>query len=602
MRISVWLTGTLTLLWIGSLDGHSVVIGDENPSVPVMEQVEYVMYTDPEFTVPEQKVFVSGAPIPLWLKALERSESALQRVTVDTFSIAHRRSMQGIDAVLPKIVALAGQPDLDIQTRIAAVKALIEFDAQEQAELLADLAAEHGAAFTLLVEPALVRWNSPAMADQWRIRLDDPSVGRQSLINAIAGLGAIDAKDLSKRLAEFAGDNSLAVGIRMAAARALGKMHPSGLTDQAAQLVETGGSDLTSDLLAIELLSRHSDPRAISLLQRLAAADSTVVQSQALERLFEIDPNEVLGSAETLIGSRDVNVRRTVAEALIWSKDPTRIAPLATLLNDVNPGLRRHVASSLVDLARQTELRDEVISQATAVLDQDQWRGCEQAALVLVNLDHKPAGDRLVDLMSHPRGEVMVTAGWGLRRLGQKKHLPAMLGRAQSIYDGFRSGKLSTETPGPQSLMAQLFLAFGQMRFGEADELARAYVPRDFTLGERPRSAAAWSLGYLHEGEAPNDLVKLMLARLNDVESSEPEYEDVRQMCAVSLGRMNAEAALPDLRKYAVGNVGGPSQACHWAIQQMTGEKPPEPRQLNDADYHDWFLQPIDQQNGKSSP
>jgi hypothetical protein len=54
---------------------------------------------------------------------------------------------------------------------------------------------------------------------------------------------------------------------------------------------------------------------------------------------------------------------------------------------------------------------------------------------------------------------------------------------------------------------------------------------------------------------------------------------------------MNAESALDDLRQYA--GTGGPtSNACSWAIERITGEKPPPTEPLVEH-FDDWFLAPL---------
>ena len=54
-------------------------------------------------------------------------------------------------------------------------------------------------------------------------------------------------------------------------------------------------------------------------------------------------------------------------------------------------------------------------------------RGLEQAALLLAKLDHKPAADRLVELLKDSRAEVAITAAWALRVLAEPKSLPKVL-------------------------------------------------------------------------------------------------------------------------------------------------------------------------------
>ncbi len=590
--VAVWIAVALTSLPVCSIPSGAA---DPAAAASSILDVDDVMETDPAFAYRESLLVISNDAIPLWLEALSRPNAQLQRVTIDTIAIAHRRGMEGIDVALPALVELAGQSELDASVRRAAVRALIAMDARDQSPLLAMLAEKYGIAISSLVEPALVKWKSPEMSQQWLTRLSDTGARRQSLLIAIQGVGALELHDASKPLRRYLRDVSLPGGIRLAAARSLGQLSASGLEPLAAELIDGAqdDGDVVADLLAIALLSRHTDPATIQLLQSLMGRSSTAVQSEALQRFYEIDPKLVLDFTEQAITSPDVNVRRTIALALIDGKQVPHIASLATLLDDVNPSLRRQVAAALFELAQLPPLRDEVISQASGILDQDSWRGCQQAARVLVSLDYKPAGDRLVDLLRHPRGEVMVTAGWGLRRLGKKQHLPAMLGRATEIHQQFRQGKLNAGSPGAVDLMSQLFQAFGQMQYREADGLVRAYVPRSFSLGERARTAASWSVGFLYPDEAPDDLVNMLLSRLNDVESLEPEYGTVRAMCAQSLGRMKAKAAVPDLRRFATDFGSQVSFSCHWAIEQITGESSPPTVSPIINDYEDWFLKPV---------
>ena len=186
----------------------------------------------------------------------------------------------------------------------------------------------------------------------------------------------------------------------------------------------------------------------------------------------------------------------------------------------------------------------------------------------------------------------MVTVAWGLRRLAIPELLPAMLDQANSILNGFRSGKLDENMP-HQAQAAQLFMAFGQMNYRPANEVMREYVPKNFSLGDESRPAAVWALGLIYRGEAPQDLTTQFVRRLQDVVSPErPETDYVRRMSAVSLARMESTDALPAIREFASPYGGNVGLACMWAVEQMTGEKPPVivPGVLS---YHDWFLGPL---------
>ena len=48
-----------------------------------------------------------------------------------------------------------------------------------------------------------------------------------------------------------------------------------------------------------------------------------------------------------------------------------------------------------LDIVLTDELRQVVIDHVTRILEGDEWRGLEQACLVLGSLDHEPAAGRL---------------------------------------------------------------------------------------------------------------------------------------------------------------------------------------------------------------
>ncbi len=557
-----------------------------------IDRVDLVMYLDPKLDYPPPVMVISGEPKSLWVRALARPDAQLQRVTVDTIALAHRRGMKGLEDLVPTLTELLQQPDLHPQLRHALTAALIEFDAKDQAEFLAQLSQAGELGIASLVEPALARWGSPALVDAWLERLDDPTTDRLSRIRAIEGLAALEKTESTDSLLRIVQDQYVPPNVRMSAARAIGLMHRRGREPEAARLADQPGSATLSGLMAVAILQRHDSDAAIEVLQRLVGHENTSVQSGALRRLLEIDPMLVVPHAAAAITSSDVNVRRLGAQALIMRPSGDRIAPLSSLLDDVNPDLRREVAAALVDLATDEDLRDQVIEQSSIVLGRNQWRGCEQAAIVLVNLDHKQAGHRLVDLMTHERFEVMVASAWGLRRLAIPEHLPAMLDQAGAVWNGFREGRLKSSMWGPEVQIAQLFMAFGQMAYQPADDLMRQYIPKNFDLGDTSRPAAIWGLGLLHQGKAPEDLTKQLLARLNDTEGDNPETEPVRQMSAISLGRLGSQSAIPNLRKFARPSNGTVGLACLWAIEQLTGEVPP-PLTPAILTKEDWFLAPL---------
>jgi HEAT repeat protein len=99
--------------------------------------------------------------------------------------------------------------------------------------------------------------------------------------------------------------------------------------------------------------------------------------------------------------------------------------------------------------------------------------------------------------------------------------------------------------------------------------------------GVETRAAAAWALGFISEGKPNPDLIGLLEARLTDNNPGPGGMEDdrVRQMAAVSLGRIKAKDSLPTLRRFYEGKptLQTVNNACGWAIEQITGEPVPTP-------------------------
>ena len=70
--------------------------------------------------------------------------------------------------------------------------------------------------------------------------------------------------------------------------------------------------------------------------------------------------------------------------------------------------------------------------------------------------------------------------------------------------------------------------------------------------------------------------------------------QQVRRMAAVALGRMKATAGLPTLRKFYTPGVPSPdpvTNACVWAVGQITGERLPPPGTV-EVPQLGWFLTP----------
>ncbi|WP_186775008.1 HEAT repeat domain-containing protein [Allorhodopirellula solitaria] len=579
--ISALALGVLLTLW-----------AQPSRAVDPFADYDMVMYERPGFpSVLIEDVFPDGL-LDLWSRALARPEVELQRMAIDSMAIAHQQGLAGVETLRPELRQILDASDQNRDLVRAAAQALIAIDSKSDADRLADAAVEYGGTVAQVIEPALGAWNSDAMKSHWLQRIGSPAASGNRLLMAIEGLGALGAEEAAPTLVEIVRQRHAAPRVRMAAARVLSQLDSSEVVGLAQSLLreDTYRQPLAA-IMSIELLKRHNDDDAIELFKSLLESPNLAVQGGALSQLYRIDPEQVDQYVPRFVDSRDAAVRSVCARSMIATRKQKNIERLAVMLDDQNPSLRREVAAGLVALADQQDLKDEIQQRVFEVLRQDSWQGCEQAAVVLAKLDFKASGPRMVELLTHQRGEVKVASAWGLTQLRIEELLPAMLEHAQQIHAGFQSDRYNDEMPGLSDHVAHLFIAMGDQSYAPAAPLMRQYLPKNYSLGLHARAAAAWALGLIHEDDPPADLVTIMVGRINDVYSLEPESGAVRRMCAVSLGRMEAESALPDLREQA-GTEAPASRACDWAIEKITGDPVPQfpPRQ---RELTGWFLSPI---------
>jgi HEAT repeat protein len=300
----------------------------------------------------------------------------------------------------------------------------------------------------------------------------------------------------------------------------------------------------------------------------------------------------VLPLLQESLRNADANVRRLGIEACLALPTPERIALVAALLDDPHPDLRRRVRDGVFQLAHRPELDVAVREAGLRVLGQDGWRGQEQAALLLGALDHEPAAGRLLERLEATRGEVAIAAAWALKALAIPETLPDVL------VDVTRRTDARIQAPPPfpvfDEQVAHLLELLGELRYAPAEPLLRRHVPKNFSYGLLSRGAAIWGLGLLHEGQPDEELAAQLNERLHDLDPFNPEAPLVRQMSAITIGRMKAASQMASLRTLLgpVVGVDPVSFAIRWAILNTTGEALPIPDKV--VQYRtDWFLQPL---------
>jgi HEAT repeat protein len=553
---------------------------------------------DPQIHLPEAVKVDSAKLKPLWLQALARPEADMQRMAADAIGRAHVDGVADMQDAIPGLSGVLAAPASHPAARQAAARALFLLEARAAAPEMALSAEKHGADLRQIVEPALGKWKYEEYRAVWRARLTSREVRHRDLMLAIRCLATLEDRSVVAHLLDLVHDRFRPADVRLDAANAAGLLQEQDLEGDARRLIGTvAQTPLVGRLCAVRLLAHHAGDEAQGLLTQFATDAEPAVRVIALTRLNEIDARLVLPLAEDAMRSGDVKVRQCGADACIKVPDAQRVAAITRLLDDPHPGLRGSVRDSLYELAQRPELNESVRTAATGILTGDQWRGLEQAALLLAALDQKAAVPRLVELLEFSRPEVGIAAAWGLKKLAVPEALPQMLAKAGRQTEIRK--KLSPVPAGLDEQTAHLIEAMGRMRYAPAEPLLRQYIPKDYAMGMFSRTAAIWSLGWLHEGIPDESLAAQLAERATDDSSgpgNPPEMRSVRCMSAVSIGRMKATSQVAVFRNYTRGVIrsGELGMSIRWALIQLTGEQIPEPDPPPKLGKAGWFLEPLD--------
>jgi HEAT repeat protein len=585
-RVLSWLAAGLLVGWCPCL-----LVADEIIDSP--------MYKSPVLPTPRVETYIKDAK-ELWLKALARPEAELRCQAADAIARAHRGGLKGLDVAVPPLRAALDQSGQHPTVLLAVARALIALESRNAAPSLFRVSEAGDSDLREVVEPALARWDYRPARAAWLSRLGEPSTAQRGLVLAIRALGQVREGQAAEKLSELVRSDRQPATIRLEAARALGSLRTEGLEKVAEGLArDSSPRGIPARLAAATLLHQHRSAEAVQILQGLGRDPEPTVAARAAARLIEIDPKQAAPALEHLLASPDARLRTLAVEILFREPDERRLRQLADRIDDVDPEVRGKARRSLKELATKKGFRDTVIGDAVRLLAAPSWRGQEQAAVLLAQLDHKPAAGRLFELLKSDRPEVLLTAAWGLRVLEVPETLPDVTRYVEGQQRRLRATALNL---GPayefvDQQVSQLNQLLGRRKYGPAEAVLRQFIPKMPGLAyPEARAAAIWGLGLIHEGKPEPALVSALEERLKDAPPMKPpESRQVRRMAAISIGRMNAKGAVPSLRLFFTDRK--PSlyplnNACGWAIERLTGELMPAPTTIRLPAGGAWFLSP----------
>jgi HEAT repeat protein len=546
--------------------------------------------TDP--VLPSMKLDVAFDPRlkPLWLTYLKRPEAGDRQHAAEAFAKAAGMGMTGFEEVTPVMIELLESDD-QAQVRLAAADALMHMGASEAADLLLRRAATDGPRMMQIADAALLAWRHPPASEYWVARLTQPGVSRSLRLAAVEALRQMPTPSATQPLLAMVNDRRLEVVLRLPAARSLAVTATTELESSARSLYTAADASLADRLVAATILSQHRSAEARALYQQMAADPASVVVAIAVRGLLDNDPALVTELAAGLASHSDVNLRHLAVESYGFQASPLAVDALGAMLDDPVPALRGRARDMLVELHQQSSLRDQIrqVAQASLVPD-NSWRSIEQAALLIGRIDHKDLASSVAHALQHARHEVRMAAIAALRWLQVEQTLPEALSYGEWIMANRRTPVLPRDLASAET--AQLAQVFGVMKYASASSWLQRMVPKDSEALET-RYAAIWALGHVHSDQGEARVGNALLARLNDVETENPEDEGVRAHAAVALGRMKMQRASSALRMWsnpqaASLNVAYGSQ---WALAHMAGE--PDPPMLPNRTHSpsEWFAE-----------
>ncbi|HSQ55092.1 MAG TPA: HEAT repeat domain-containing protein [Gemmata sp.] len=572
------------------------------------EDLDSVMYRDPAIPVARVvKAFPPGLA-DLWLPVLERPERDMRCRAALAIAQAHEGGLPGMAAAVPRLLHMLDRTDDHPAVLAAAARALVVLDARDAAPHFLTLAKSGDSDIRDIVEPALARWDYKPARDLWLSRLAMASPYRHDLLEAIRHLGTVREERAAPRLRELALSSDAAAPVRLAAARALAEIRTSGLESDAVKLSgDTSPAGMTPRLVAANLLRRHKGDEAIRVLQTLARSPEPAVALAALTRMTELGTVHVLPVMAEVMRNQGAEVRMHGVAAMIDHPSDDHVRSLARIFSDPHPDVRIQSRKGLHKLA--SERRALIIELAVKALNASEWRAQEQAAILLGQLDHKPAAERMVKLLDTNRSEVAIAVGWGLRQLAVAETLPPVLDHikrrhAALLRVGHTAGLRGVTPDALDKQLSQLAQFIGQARYRPADPALQALVPRIlkggmppvFTpVGPETRAAAIWALGHINEGNPEPKMVASIESRLTGDGLMGRDDARVRSMAAIALARFQAKTALKALREYADGTaptVDITTNACRVALGLMTNEPVPPPGEVKSWQ-QGWFLVPL---------
>lgn len=423
----------------------------------------------------------------------------------------------------------------------------------------------------LLLEPRLIRWRSEMAIDRWRARLQQAlPLPTERLLVAIEGLATFGSEADADLVESVLLAESTLLPVRLAAAEALGSLRREGGEQLAEQFLAS--SLPHSGMVALRLLAHHDSPRAVALIQQLVDGGTAIEQAHAYSLLANMAPESALAIANRMLSHTEVAARRQAARLLDTQQDATSLNQLATLLGDRNVHLRREVRERLRRKAQNANLQPLVDEIVAHFLASERFEGVEQAIVLAQQLRRSKFAAQVVQLLDHPRPEVFVRAAWCLQDLSlDPELLEAITKRLGEVTQRLESGaQISFDE---EVAAAYLMEAVGKHGYRPAVPWLRKYIPKNgHKMRALPRTSAIYALGLLYQDSRDEALAAQLAGRMLDDNPFDPEDTTVQYAATIAIGRIAHAAGLEQLQRVPDEPPMARAVAARWAIERIVSQ------------------------------
>lgn len=499
----------------------------------------------------------------------ERFASDRLQVVLDEAQLAIRHAgrekFDGREAALEAILQRLQSSTDNHQVRLALAGAAIALDDASHADVLWDRLSQDTATRPL-IERALAKWKSPQALELWRGRLSNPSASLHDLHLAAAGIGATGNEQDGPALANLLRSDRLPIPSKIVVARGLGQVMDHDLETLATEVLATQIAH--RELLAAELLSKHTSPQASQILQTVLDGDHQPARTVAYTAISRNYAELARDLAEQMLNQTDNNLRAQAVDVLNQYDDPQSLRLQAQRIVDRNYGLRTTVRSNLLRKAQSASLKptvDEIIDEQ---LNGDDYRGIEQAILLSVDLGETRWCPAYLKLLEYPRHETSLLAGWALQELADTPEIMhGILEHTRLITERLQNGR---ENEFPEQLrQAFLFEALGHNRYQPAMEMLKLYIPKRHSMGDLCRASAIWAIGRIQEDSHDEELAAALAERMLDASNTDPEDPLVQYTSTLALGWIKAPGSLEQVRMPRSSSRDSLTKAAQWSIEQL---------------------------------